>query len=95
MFTLRRGERAAEILRQPCHEPMDVCDQVVSVFAVNEGFADKVELADMSRFEKELLSHVRQELPQLSHEILSGQKLSKESLDRLREVIGAFAEDWK
>ena len=92
--TLHRGDRMTELLKQPQYAPMEASDQVISIFAVSEGFADSLELKDVARFEAELLPFVRQKWPQLEGEILSGRKLSKEELQRLREIIAEFKESF-
>ena len=61
----------------------------------SEGFADSLELKDVARFEAELLPFVRQKWPQLEGEILSGRKLTKEELQRLREIIAEFKESFQ
>ena len=93
--TLHRGDRMTELLKQPQYAPMEASDQVISIFAVSEGFADSLELKDVARFEAELLPFVRQKWPQLQGEILSGRKLTKEELQRLREIIAEFKESFK
>ena len=93
--TLHRGDRMTELLKQPQYAPMEASDQVISIFAVSEGFADSLELKDVARFEAELLPFVRQKWPQLEGEILSGRKLTKEELQRLREIIAEFKESFK
>ena len=90
--TLQRGDRMTELLKQPQYAPMEASDQVISIFAVNEGFADSLELKDIARFEAQLLPFVHQKWPELEGIILSGRKLSKEELQRLRELIGEFKE---
>ncbi len=92
--TLHRGDRMTELLKQPQYAPMEASDQVISIFAVSEGFADSLELKDVARFEAELLPFVRQKWPQLEGEILSGRKLTKEELQRLREIIAEFKESF-
>ena len=93
--TLHRGDRMTELLKQPQYAPMEASDQVISIFAVSEGFADSLELKDVARFEAELLPFVRQKWPQLEGEILSGRKLTKEELQRLREIIAEFKESFQ
>ena len=93
--TLHRGDRMTELLKQPQYAPMEASDQVISIFAVSEGFADSLELKDVARFEAELLPFVRQKWPQLEGEILSGRKLPKEELQRLREIIAEFKESFQ
>ena len=88
--TLHRGDRMTELLKQPCYSPMDAADQVISIFAASEGYADDVEVRDIAEFEKELVPYVNKHYPELHDEILSGKKLGKESIEKLRAVIEEF-----
>ena len=88
--TLHRGDRMTELLKQPTNSPMDAADQVISIFAANEGYADDVELEDIAEFEKELIPYVNKHYPELHDEIMSGKKLGEESLKRLRATIEEF-----
>ena len=92
--TLHRGDRMTELLKQPQYSPMDACDQVVSIWSVNEGYADKVELKDIARFEKGLLSFVHERLPRLDDIIHSGKKLDEGQLKALRRVVEEYAESF-
>ena len=92
--TLRRGDRMTELLKQPQYAPMDACDQVVSIFAVSEGFADALELKDIARYERELLPAVKQKWPELEEIVLTGRKLTKDELQRLRETVRTFTESF-
>ena len=90
--TLHRGDRMTELLKQGQYAPMDAADQVIVLFAANEGYADDVELKDIAAFERDLIRYVRQHLPDLEKEIVSGKKLSEDSLRRLRECVEEFKE---
>ncbi len=56
---LDRGARLVELLRQPQYSPYPVEEQVVSVWAGNNGLFDEVPVDDVLRFEQELLDHLR------------------------------------
>ena len=88
--TLHRGDRMTELLKQGQYAPMDAADQVIVLFAANEGYADDVEVKDIAAFERELIQYVRRVLPGLEVEIMSGKKLSPETLKRLRGCIEDF-----
>ena len=92
--TFHRGDRMTELLKQGQYAPMDASDQVVAIFAVNEGFADSVELKEIGRFEKELLAYVGARWPELRAYILSNGKLNAGQLDRLRGLIRDFKESF-
>jgi F-type H+/Na+-transporting ATPase subunit alpha len=53
---LERGKRTVEILKQGLHDTMPVEFQVISIFALTQGFLDSVKLSDVRRFEKSLHS---------------------------------------
>ena len=93
--TLHRGDRMTELLKQGQFAPMEAADQVVSIFAASEGYADDVELADIARFEKELLDHVHSNYPEIKDQIMTGKKLSAEQLEKLRSVIAEFKKDFR
>ena len=56
---LERGYRLVELLKQGLNSPMPVEEQVVSIFAGTKGYLDDIPVADVRRFESELLEHVR------------------------------------
>ena len=56
---LERGYRLVELLKQPLNSPMPVEEQVVSIFAGTKGHLDDIPVADVRRFETELLEYVR------------------------------------
>lgn len=89
--TLDRGDRMTELLKQGQYTPMAAADQVISVFAVSEGYADDVDVRDISDFEAALLSYVNSRWPELKGIIESGAKLSAEQLERLRTLSGEAA----
>ena len=93
--TLHRGDRMTELLKQGQFAPMEAADQVVSIFAASEGYADDVELADIARFERELLDYVHSSYPEIKEQIMTGKKLSAEQLEKLRSVITEFKKDFR
>jgi len=56
---LERGYRLVELLKQPQNSPMPVEEQVVVVFAGTKGYLDSLPVADVRRFESELLDYMR------------------------------------
>ncbi len=88
--TLHRGDRMTELLKQPCYAPMSAADQVISIFAASEGYADDVDIADIAQFERELVAFVNAHYPAINGEIMSGKKLSADSVAKLRAVIEEF-----
>ena len=56
---LERGRRLTEILKQPQYSPLNVEEQVVIIFSGVNGFLDKIEVNDITKFETFLLSKLR------------------------------------
>ena len=92
--TLHRGERMTELLKQGQYAPMSAADQIISIYAAAEGFCDGVELKDIARFEAGLIPFVHAQFPELEGLVLSGRKLERDQLARLREVIGGYTADF-
>ena len=88
--TLLRGERMTELLKQKQYAALPVEDQVIAIFAANEGFADDVELGDMARFESEAVAYVKRAMPELVETICSRKKIPADMLETLREAIRGF-----
>ena len=59
LAALQKGARMTELLKQGQYAPMEVADQVISIFAVNEGYADDVDVKDIRRYEEELIEYIR------------------------------------
>ena len=56
---LTRGARLMELLKQPQYSPYPVEEQVVSIWAGTKGKLDKLPVADILVFERQLLDHLR------------------------------------
>ena len=93
--TLHRGDRMTELLKQPQYQPMEASDQVISIFAANNGYADDVEVKDISRFEEGLIAYVKEHYPTFHDEVLTGKKLSDAQTARLRRLIGDFKQTFE
>jgi F-type H+-transporting ATPase subunit alpha len=56
---LTRGERVVEILKQGQYVPMNVIDQVISIFTAVNGFLDDVAPEKIKVFEEEFLNFIK------------------------------------
>ncbi len=90
--TLLRGQHMTELLKQDQFAARAVEDQVIAIFAANEGYADDVDLADMPRFEQEVVEHIRRVMPEVVETICTGKKIPADMLDTLRENLKSFKE---
>jgi F-type H+-transporting ATPase subunit alpha len=92
---LRRGERLVELLKQGQYAPMDVIDQVVSVFAGTQGFLDDLPIAAVRPFEVALLEHMHASQQGLLDGIRKSGKLDDAGLAALKEAVAKFKESYK
>ncbi|MGF1659471.1 MAG: F0F1 ATP synthase subunit alpha [Rubrimonas sp.] len=56
---LARGARLTELLKQGQYSPLTNAEQVVVLYAGTKGYLDRLPVADVGRFEKGLLQHMR------------------------------------
>jgi F-type H+/Na+-transporting ATPase subunit alpha len=86
---LERGYRLVELLKQPLNSPMPVEEQVVVIYAGTNGYADDVRVADVKRFERELLEFMRTRHGSLLEELKAGNVP-----DDLKDAVEAFKEQF-
>ncbi|MEE8308016.1 MAG: F0F1 ATP synthase subunit alpha, partial [Gammaproteobacteria bacterium] len=53
-----RGQRVTELMKQAQYSPMSVAEMAVSLFAVDRGYMDDVELAKIGSFESAMLDYM-------------------------------------
>ena len=89
---LSRGQRLVEVLKQGQYVPMPVEDQVLVIYAATNGYLDEIPVDAIGRYEKELLSYVKGEKPDVLKTILEKKKLDDDVKKKLNEALDAFAE---
>ena len=87
---LARGARLTELLKQPQYSPLTMEEQVVSVYAGTRGYLDGIAVADVGRFEKELLARVHANNASLLEGIRTKKDLTAELEAELKGVLEAF-----
>ena len=84
---LDRGIRVVEMLKQPQYEPVATEDQVIALFAVTEGYFDKVPVYGIYEAEKNLLEFVKTRYSDMVNTIKDTGELPG---DELKEAVTAF-----
>ena len=84
---LDRGIRVVEMLKQPQYEPVATEDQVIALFAVTEGYFDKVPVDGIYEAEKNLLEFVKTRYSDMVNSIKETGELPG---DVLKEAVTAF-----
>ncbi|MEV2589824.1 F0F1 ATP synthase subunit alpha [Paenibacillus larvae] len=87
---LNRGERTLEILKQGVNEPLPVEKQVVSIYTAVKGFLDDIPVVDVMRFEKEFLSFIESNKPEVLENIRETNDLTSENEQVLQDAINQF-----
>lgn len=91
---LALGERIVEILKQDKSAPIPVEYQVAIIYATINGYLNKVEVADVRRYEKELYGYLSTHSDELMRRIAETGKLTDEDTALLAETIGKFTEEF-
>jgi F-type H+-transporting ATPase subunit alpha len=92
---LGRGARVVEILKQPQYEPMSVENQVMSIYAVTNGYLDGIPVEDAERFEEELLRYMETRHPEVGRHIAEGGDLPDEVEEQLKGALDDFARQFR
>lgn len=88
---LARGARLTELLKQPQFAPLSTEEEVVSIFAGVRGYLDKLDVRDVGRFERGLLSEVKSKAPEILTAIATDKQLTKETEEKLKAFLDAYA----
>lgn len=73
---LLRGNRIRFLLAQPQHSPLRLIDEIALVTAVQEGFLDRLDPAQLSAFRKALPSAIDDEVPALVRQVTASGRLA-------------------
>jgi len=92
---LAKGARLVEILKQGQNVPMPVELQVLSIFAVANGFTDTLAVEDVRPFEEALHSYMLASQSALMNDLKTKAELTSDIVDRLKTAIGGFVEQFK
>jgi F-type H+/Na+-transporting ATPase subunit alpha len=91
---LDRGARTVEILKQPQYSPMPVEKQVVSIFAVTNGYLDGIAVSDVRAWETGFHAYLDASAPDIGERIRTEKVLSKAIEGDLRKAIERFSAEF-
>ncbi len=91
---LERGRRVTELMKQPQYSPMQVAEMAVSLFAVNKGYFDDLDVKRVLPFEAALHQYLRQKYVDLMNKIESTKDLDAEGEKALDAAIQEFKKTW-
>jgi F-type H+-transporting ATPase subunit alpha len=90
---LARGGRLVEILKQGQYMPMQMEEQVISLYAVSNGYVDGIPVSAISKYEKELQTFMKTKHAGIIETIRDDKVLSEETEKKLVTALDEFAKD--
>jgi F-type H+/Na+-transporting ATPase subunit alpha len=87
---LERGQRVTELMKQKQYSPMSVADMAVSLYAVNNGYLDDVELKKVGDFEAALHGYMRTSYAALLQAINASGDFNDKIEADLKKAVGEF-----
>ncbi|MDA8327878.1 MAG: F0F1 ATP synthase subunit alpha [Betaproteobacteria bacterium] len=87
---LERGKMVTELMKQNQYAPMNIAEMALTLFAVNKGFMDDVEVKKALAFESALATFVKSNHSALMAKVLETGDLSGENEAELTKAVEAF-----
>ncbi len=87
---LDRGYRMVELLKQAQYQPMDIAEQIISIYAGTRGHLDEIAVDRVREFEIGLLSFVRDRKPDLLVKIREVADLTADIEEAIKSAITTF-----
>ena len=87
---LERGARMVELLKQGQYSPYSLERQIASIWAGTTGKLDDVAVADIRRFESELLDFIGREHKDVFNVISETRELSDDTVVALEKIVATF-----
>ena len=87
---IARGKRMTELLKQNQYAPLKVGEEVLVLYAGTHGYLDSIEVTDVLRYEKELLSYVRAEKQDVLDTLNTANELTAKVEAKITGALDAF-----
>jgi F-type H+-transporting ATPase subunit alpha len=89
---LNRGARLTELMKQQQYSPLTNAEIVAVIFAGTNGYLDKLKVSDVGRFEKGLLSYLRNQRKDILDWLTNEDpKIKGDAADKLKAAIEEFS----
>ncbi|MBL8827688.1 MAG: F0F1 ATP synthase subunit alpha, partial [Planctomycetaceae bacterium] len=92
---LDRGYRMIELLKQGQYKPMDVFDEVLSIYAGTRGHLDKVPRDQVARWEAEYLKFMHEQKSEIVAKLKETKKLDGDLEAKIEAAIAEFQKQFK
>jgi F-type H+-transporting ATPase subunit alpha len=88
---LNRGARLTELLKQPQYSPLTNAEQVIVIYAGTKGYLDKIDVKNVTSFEKNLVNYLRSEGKKVVDELTTNdQKIEGEIESKIKSLLDNF-----
>ena len=87
---LERGKMATELMKQPQYATLSVSEMALTLFAINNGYFDDVEVKRALAFESALKSYIRSQHNEILDKIEKNKELDVETEKQLIAAIISF-----
>lgn len=87
---LQRGERLVEILKQPQYKPLDVEEQVITIYAANNGYVDDFPVSSIQKYERELLTFMQSKHADFMKDLQQKKAIDSDLEARLKKALEEF-----
>jgi F-type H+-transporting ATPase subunit alpha len=87
---LERGRRVTELMKQPRYHPLSVAEMALTLFAVNSGYVDDIDVNKLLAFEKAMREFVKTKYADLMKRIEQTADLSKDDEAELNTAMADF-----
>ncbi|MEA3399543.1 MAG: F0F1 ATP synthase subunit alpha [Patescibacteria group bacterium] len=91
---LERGKRAIELLKQPQYSPIEVTNQVISLYALTKGYLDNINLDKIKEFEEGLVEYTEKNGKTFYKEVLTKKMWTEKGEGELIKVIKDYKNGW-
>ena len=91
---LERGRRVTELMKQAQFSPLSVAEMAVSLFSINQGYFDDIEVGKVLAFETELHKYMKASHAALMDKIESTKDLDKDGEAQMAAAITEFKKNW-
>jgi len=87
---LERGRLVTELMKQPQYQPLQVWEMALTLFAVNNGYFDDIDVSKALAAEKSLREFAKTKYAALVDEVERDKKFSKDVEGKLHEMVKDF-----
>ena len=89
---LERGQRVMELMKQKQYSPLSVAEMAVSLYAVENSYIDQIPIADVGKYESELVDYMNSSHADLMAKINDTGDFGDEIKSGLKAALESFSE---